>query len=249
MATYGTDTTLPPLVIVHGLFGSGRNWRAIARRMAARRRVVTPDLRNHGGSFHAASHSYEEMAADLARLVEALGGEADMIGHSMGGKAAMVLALTRPKMLRRLVVADIAPVAYDHSQAHLVEAMRALEPGQFESRAAADAALARHVDDPHLRAFLLQSLDLTAGKWRLNLEVLARDMPLITGFPPVHGRFTGPTLFLSGAESSYVLPTHRERIKLLFPNARFAKIPGAGHWLHAERPRAFIAVAEAFLND
>ena len=248
MTTYGEDETLPPVLIVHGLFGSGRNWRAIARRMARARRVATVDMRNHGQSPRADSQSYPEMAADLAEVIAALGGRADVLGHSMGGKAAMVLALSRPEMARRLLVADIAPVAYEHSLRHLVEAMQGLDLARINTREEADAALAREVEAPELRAFLLQSLDLKAKKWRLNLDVLGRDMELITGFPEIGGRFDGPVLFLSGTESDYVRPEHRARIRALFPRARFARIPGTGHWLHAERPRAFLAAAEAFFN-
>ena len=184
----------------------------------------------------------------LAEVIAALGGRADVLGHSMGGKAAMVLALSRPEMVRRLLVADIAPVAYEHSLRHLIEAMQGLDLARINTREEADAALARTVEAPELRAFLLQSLDLKAKKWRLNLDVLGRDMELVTGFPETRGRFDGPVLFLSGAESDYVRPEHRARIQALFPRARFARIPGAGHWLHAERPRAFLAAAEVFFN-
>ena len=248
MTTYGEDTNQPPVLIVHGLFGSGRNWRAIAKRMARGRRVVTVDMRNHGSSPWADSQSYPDMAGDLAEVIASIGGQADVLGHSMGGKAAMVLALDAPGLVRRLLVADIAPVAYAHSQSHLIRAMRGLDLASLESRNAADAALSAEIDSPQVRAFLLQSLDLEARRWRLNLDVLERDMGLITGFPEVSGQFGGPVLFLSGKESDYVQPEHRAQIKSLFPRARFAKIPGAGHWLHAERPRAFIAAAEAFLN-
>ena len=253
MTTYGEDADdgdagRPPLLIVHGLFGSGRNWRAIARRMARLRRVTTVDMRNHGDSPRADSQSYADMADDLAETIGALGGQADVLGHSMGGKAAMVLALSRPQLVRRLLVADIAPVAYAHSQNHLIAAMRGLDLARIGSRSQADEALSASIDSPQLRAFLLQSLDLEARRWRLNLDVLERDMALITGFPEIEGRFDGPSLFLSGKDSDYVRAEHRARIKALFANARFAKIPGAGHWLHAERPRAFIAAAEAFFN-
>jgi len=252
MTTYGEDSTLPPVLIVHGLFGSGRNWRAIARRMARLRICVTVDMRNHGASARADSQSYPDMAGDLAEIIGEIargnGGKADVLGHSMGGKAAMLLALERPDLVRRLLVADIAPVAYAHSQNHLIAAMRGLDLAQVSRRTEADTALQKQIESPQVRAFLLQSLDLEARRWLLNLDVLERDMDLITGFPQVTGRFEGPTLFLTGKDSDYVRGEHRAEIKRLFPNAVFAKIPGAGHWLHAERPRAFIAAAEAFLN-
>ncbi len=248
MTTYGDDAAGPPVLIVHGLFGSGRNWRVIAKRLAESRRIITPDMRNHGTSFRAQSHSYPDMAADLAKVIAHLNTPVDIIGHSMGGKAAMLLALTKPQLVRRLLVADIAPVAYGHSQNHLIDAMCALPLSGLTNRSAADIALSAAISEQSTRAFLLQSLDLQAAKWRLNLGVLRREMSLITGFPDITSQFNGPVLFLSGANSYYVRPEHRPLIKRLFPAARQAKIPDAGHWLHAENPRAFGAAAHAFLN-
>ena len=237
-----------PVLIVHGLFGSARNWGVIAKRLSGTRRVLSVDMRNHGQSFRAASQSYADMAGDLARVIEAHGGKADVIGHSMGGKAAMMLALTRPDLLCKLVVADIAPVGYGHTQAHLIDAMQALDLDAISTRSEADAALAAEVDEPGVRAFLLQSLDVRAKRWLLNLDVLRAEMDAIIGWPSPEGRFDGPSLFLSGGASDYVLPEHRAGIKALFPAARFAKIPGAGHWLHAEKPREFEAALAAFLT-
>lgn len=242
----------PALLIVHGLFGSGRNWRAIARRLAEARRVVTVDLRNHAGSPWSDRHAYPDLAADLAAVIAAEGAPMDVLGHSMGGKAAMRLALERPELVNRLIVADIAPVAYGHSQNHLIEAMRGLDLTGLTDRRAADARLAATVPDPGVRAFLLQSLDLRAQppRWRLNLDALQAAMAEIVGWPDPAGLppFAGPTLFLAGALSDYLRPEHRPVIKALFPQAKQAKIPGAGHWLHADRPRAFEAAVQAFLG-
>ncbi len=248
MTIFGQDETRPPVLIVHGLFGSARNWRVIAKRMAEARRVITVDMRNHGTSFQAPSHNYHDLAGDLAGLIENLGRPVDLVGHSMGGKAAMVLALSDPQLVRRLLVADIAPVSYDHSQSHLIEAMRNLDLSGKVTRTEADALLARDIDTPELRAFLLQSFDVQNQRWRLNLDTLERDMALITGFPQITGQFDGPTLMLSGATSDYVRPDYRPGIKSLFPAVKYAKIPGAGHWLHAEKPREFIAAAQVFLS-
>lgn len=241
---------LAPLLIVHGLFGSARNWGVIARRMAASRDVIAVDMRNHGESPRFPSQSYPEMAADLAEVIRETGGPMDVMGHSMGGKAAMQLALTEGGLVNRLVVADIAPVAYGHDQTRHIEAMRGLDLTGVTTRGEADRRLAETVDDAGLRAFFLQSLDLKANPpaWRLNLDVLEADMAKIVGWPGTQGRFDGPTLFLSGAESSYVRPEHRETIRTLFPAARFAKIPGAGHWLHAEKPREFEETLRVFLS-
>jgi esterase len=245
-----TPADAPPLVIAHGLYGSARNWGVIARRLADRRDVVAVDMRNHGLSPRHETQSYPEMAADLAQVIEGLGQRADILGHSMGGKAAMVLALTRPDLIRKLIVADIAPVAYTHDQTRHVLAMRGIPLARVTTRAEADASLATAVDDPALRAFFLQSLDFRnqPPEWRLNLDILGLEMPKIVGWPDITGQFTGPTLFLTGADSSYVRPEHRDTIRALFPKARFAKIPGAGHWLHAEQPRAFEETVRVFLE-
>ncbi|THD81474.1 alpha/beta fold hydrolase [Aliigemmobacter aestuarii] len=241
----------PPLVIAHGLFGSGRNWGVIARRMAEDREVIAVDMRNHGDSPRRSTHDYPGMAADLAEVIQTLGGQADLMGHSMGGKAAMQLALTRPDLIRRLVVADIAPVAYGHDQSRHIDAMRTLPLDEVTSRGEADRLLAAAVPDDSLRAFFLQSLDLKAEggpRWKLNLDTLEAEMPKIVGWPGTTGEFPRPALFLTGATSHYVLPEHRPAIMALFPKARFARIPGAGHWLHAEKPREFEETMRAFLN-
>lgn len=235
------DPSLPKLLIVHGLFGSGRNWGVIAKRLSDRFHVIAPDMRNHGDSPWFDSNSYEDMAGDLAALLD---GPTDVVGHSMGGKASMMLALKFPNLIKRLVVADIAPVGYSHTQSHNIDAMRAVDLSQVTRRS--EAAPLLEVED-NVKAFLLQSLDVSEKRWRLNLDVLERDMEKIIGFPQVDGEFDGPALFLSGADSDYVLPEHRPTIKALFPQAKFAKIPGAGHWLHADKPREFEAALRAFL--
>lgn len=235
-----------PLVIAHGLFGSARNWGVIAKRMAQTRRVICVDMRNHAGSFWSDDMSYEAMASDLTEVLGDVEG-ADLLGHSMGGKAAMVAALNGAP-IRRLVVADIAPVSYTHTQARLIDAMEALDLSTIATRSDADAALSLQVEEAAVRAFLLQSLDVRAGRWSLNLSALRESMGAIIGFPEITASAALPTLFLSGALSDYVQPEARPRIKALFPAAKFAKIPGAGHWLHAEKPREFEAAIKAFLE-
>ncbi len=243
-----------PLVIVHGLFGSARNWGAIARALSDQRDVVTVDQRNHGESPWAPSHTYADMAEDLAQVIGAEiapGGRAvDLLGHSMGGKAVMALALARPGLVARLVVADIAPVPYAHDNTRHIHHMRDLDLSPPRTRAEMDRRLALVEPDAGQRAFFLQSLDLRADppRWRLNLDVLEAFMPQITGWPSIRGRFDGRCLFLSGARSSYVLPEHRPAILAQFPHARFVRIPGAGHWLHADAPRAFAETVQVFLS-
>lgn len=233
-----------PLLIAHGLYGSARNWGVVAKRLSDDREVRAVDMRNHGESPWFPSHGYADMAGDLGDVIEA---RSDVLGHSMGGKAAMVLALSHPEKVRKLVVADIAPVAYGHTQLPLIEAMRRVDLSAVETRGEADRQLQADVPEPGVRAFLLQSLDVKNRRWRLNLDVLADEMDRIVGFPEIEGRFEGPALFLTGATSDYVRPEHRDRIRALFPRARFAKIPGAGHWLHADKPREFEAAVAAFL--
>ncbi|GLS86744.1 esterase [Cypionkella aquatica] len=240
----------PDLLIVHGLFGSARNWGVIGRHLATDRSVHLVDMRNHGQSPRAATQSYGDMAGDLAEVITAIGAPMDVLGHSMGGKAAMQLALTSAALIRKLVVADIAPVAYSHDQSQYIQAMRAMDLQGLTARSEADARLALTVPDPALRAFFLQSLDLKASPpaWRLNLDVLEAEMAKIVGWPGTQGRFDGETLFLTGALSSYVKADYRDAIRALFPKSHFAKLPGAGHWLHAERPREFEQAVQVFLN-
>lgn len=245
---HGTATAEPDLLIVHGLFGSGRNWGAIAKKLSATRRILCVDQRNHGLSPWYDSHSYEDMAGDLAEVITAQGKPMDVLGHSMGGKAAMVLALTRPELVNRLIVADIAPVTYTHDQNQNIEAMRAVDLSKVTKRSDAMAQLAEHLDDTTLQTFFTQSLDVKEQRWRLNLDVLDREMPKILDFPEVGTSYGGPTLFLSGATSDYVTHAYRPTIREKFPKARFAKITGAGHWLHAEKPREFIASVQAWLD-
>lgn len=246
---YGTDTAAPPLVIAHGLYGSGRNWGVIAKRLSDRGRVVTPDMRNHGLSPRADSHSYADLAADLAEVISQIGAPVDLCGHSMGGKAAMALALTQPSLIRRLIVADIAPVAYGHTQAMFIDAMRAVDLNTVSRRSDAESQLAAAGVERALQSFFTQSLDVPNKRWRLNLDALEAEMPKIIGWPDdLTGSFDGPTLFLMGGASDYVQRDHRAPIKTLFPNARFAKLPNAGHWLHAEKPREFEAALRVFLD-
>lgn len=239
-----------PLIIAHGLFGSARNWNAIAKRLSDERPVQVVDMRNHGSSPWADSQTYADMADDLAEIITENGGIADVLGHSMGGKAAMVLALNNPDLVSHLVVGDIAPVAYHHTQAPLIDAMRSVDLSRVSTRRDADAQLAARVPDAPVRAFLLQSLDLTGPRprWRLNLGVLDRYMDQIIGFPQMDDQFTGPTLFLRGAASDYIREQHKPLIKSIFPASKVETIDGAGHWLHADAPRPFEASIRAFLT-
>lgn len=240
-----------PVALLHGLFGAGSNLRALQRRLAGRFRVITLDLRNHGASPHAPGMSYEALAGDVVETLAARGAwPGALLGHSMGGKVAMRAALDDPAGVRRLVVADIAPVAYGARFRAYAEAMLALDLSPGLSRAAAGAALAEAVPDRALRAFLLQNLRPgPAPAWRIGLAEIASALPSIEDWedPPAGRRYEGPALFVSGARSPYVRPEHRPLIRALFPHARFATVKEAGHWLHADNPEGFAGVVEGFL--
>ena len=247
------DAAVPPVVLLHGLFGSAGNWGAIQKRLAQRgRRVLARDLRNHGASPHDRRMDYGTMAADVAETLHGLGASpAAVVGHSMGGKVAMRLALDRPEAVRRLLVADVAPVRYEPHFRTIAAAMQDMPIGPGLSRATADAMLADAVADQRVRTFLLQNLRLGERPgWRIGLDEIAASLAGdIEGWDAPEGiRYGGPVLFLSGGRSDYVRPEHREVIRALFPRVRFVTLRDAGHWLHADDPAGFIATVEAFLT-
>jgi esterase len=242
----------PPLGILHGLFGSGRNWAGIAQRLAAHHRVIALDLRNHGASPWADSMDYGELAADVHETLQALGCRRyALLGHSMGGKTAMVVALGHGAAVERLIVVDIAPAAYEARHLGYARAMRALDLRHVSRRGDADARLAAAVPDAAERAFLLQNLVFEGDRprWRINLAAIEHGMSALTGFPamPPGVRYGGPALFVAGGRSDYLRPEHEPEIRRLFPAARIALVADAGHWLHAERPQAFLDLVEPFL--
>ncbi len=237
-----------PLVLLHGLLGQARNFGGIQRRLAARHRVIALDLRNHGASPHAPGMTYRAMAEDVRETLAALDAvPAAVVGHSMGGKVAMALALTAPAAVARLMVADIAPVPNPPRFGPMIAAMRALTLHDGMSRAEADAALAAAVPEPGMRAFVLQNLRFGGvPEWKPDLAAIADGLPDILGWPEFDATYAGPTLFLGGTASDYILPEHRPLIRALFPRARIAMLKDAGHWLHADNPEGFLAVVESF---
>jgi pimeloyl-ACP methyl ester carboxylesterase len=247
--SFGEISDKPSILLVHGLFGSARNWRAIARNLATERRVHVVDMRNHGDSFWDDSQSYHDMANDLAVVIEHIGEHIDVLGHSMGGKAGMILALTRPELLNRLLVIDIAPKTYEHDQVSNIEIMKSLDLDAFTRRSEADVLLAHSVSDPMLRAFFLQSVIIAqeGNRWQLNLNALSENMDHIIGFPQCSGSFPRPCLFLRGGQSEYVNDTDMDEIYDLFPLATLRTIEGAGHWVQAEATRAFLSEIKDFL--
>lgn len=243
-----------PALVLHGLFGSGVNWRTIARRLETRLECHLVDQRNHGRSPHARGMTYPALAADVLAYLDAHGfDEAGFIGHSMGGKTAMTLALLAPERVRWLIVADIAPARSPSDHRPILDALMSLPLDALDSRSGADAALSSSIRETGLRQFLLQNLvSGDAGlRWRIDLEAIAEALPDLTGFPPPTpgAVYEGPTLFMRGERSDYLTPRHEPGIRALFPSASIATIAGAGHWLHAERPAEVTARIARFLDE
>ena len=245
-----------PLLILHGLLGSGRNWLGPARKLnAAGRRVVMADLRNHGQSPWGRPMTYAAMAEDVAELIRRLGaGPVDLLGHSMGGKAAMTLAMAQPDPIARLVLVDIAPVAYGHrSFADYIAAMRAVDLRTVRRRGDADTALSASIEDVGMRAFLLQNLESDGAgglRWRVDLELLANSLPELVGWEEPAGArpFERPTAVLRGALSAYVREESYPDFRRLFPALDMVTIPQAGHWPHVEAAEPFLAALAGFLE-
>jgi pimeloyl-ACP methyl ester carboxylesterase len=241
-----------PVVLLHGLFGAASNWGRVQRRLSESHLVLALDARNHGASPHDPAFTYPVMAQDVLDTLDAQGiGAFALLGHSMGGKIAMHLALMAPMRVTRLLVADIAPVTYPPHFQDLAAAMLALELRPGLTRAEASAALAQAAPDPGVRSFVLQNLRFGATPdkppaWRNGLAEIAAGLPdiaLWTG----QGVYPGPVLVLRGERSDYILPEHRPLFRAHFPQARFATLRNAGHWLHADAPEAFLQTVGAFL--
>ncbi|MGZ4969949.1 MAG: alpha/beta fold hydrolase [Methylobacter sp.] len=243
------DSNNRPLIILHGFFASSRNWRQIAQRLAAHFHVYLPDMRNHGASPHDPLMNYPAMKADLLSFIDQRGLETvSLLGHSMGGKVAMWLALINPDKVDKLIVADIAPVSYKHSFDNTVSALKALPLAEISNRKQAEMLLTPQIPELGYRQFLLQNLILKDGRycWRIDLDIFQRMAPDIAAFPNADhlSPFTGKALFIAGADSDFIKP---EDIKSLFPDAVLSSIANAGHWLHVQQPDVFTALVEDFL--
>jgi pimeloyl-ACP methyl ester carboxylesterase len=258
LATRTVGDVGPHVVLLHGLFGQGKNFATIASRLAATgHRVTTVDLPNHGRSGWTPTQDYGAMADGIAELLAGFAEQVVLVGHSMGGKTAMTVALRRPDLLRALVVVDIAPVDYPAERpgspfARYIAAMQAIDVDALRTRGEADAALTEAVPEAGVRGFLLQSLvrDGERWRWRLNLDVLRDGLDGLVHFPePAPGAvFDGPVLWIAGADSSYVRAEDRPRMDALFPQTRLVRIKGAGHWVHSEQPAVFLDVLTRFVD-
>ncbi len=250
---YG-DAADPPIVLLHGLFGSSSNWGSIAKYLAERYFVLVPDLRNHGQSPHDPDISYRAMVGDLLGLFDAQHiNAATLVGHSMGGKVSMHLALNYPQRVSALAVVDMSPVSYPHDFDNILAGFDAVDLQLVKNRSEADAQMATQIHARGIRAFLLQNLvKQTEGwGWRLNLEALAARQAEITGFPeqPDGASYDGPASFIYGELSDYVKPAYLTTIKRFFPNAGLCPVAAAGHWVYAEQPEGFRDCLEAFLSS
>jgi len=251
-----TEQGLPqgsPIVILHGLFGSKRNWGAVAKSLSTTHRVFTLDLRNHGESPWVDGMTYEALAADVAQFIYHHGLEScTVLGHSMGGKTAMMLALRKPELVSRLVVVDIAPVQRETDIGAYIKVMANVPLETCKSRTDVEDHISHAVTNIGIRQFLLQNLIREDHKfqWRLNLAALDSGMKDIADFKalPHETHYPGPTQFITGGKSDYVLPHHKSTINTLFPKARIATIKGASHWVHAESHDDFMGVLNDFLG-
>lgn len=248
-----------PLVFIHGLFGSGTNWRSIAREFASERQTYVLDLRNHGNSKHLPSHTYLELASDIQEFVMSEGLQNYILcGHSMGGKAVMTNALMSSDLiaddqLKAIIVLDIAPVAYKHSHSNNLAALKQLDIETLTSRAEADKLLQASIPNAGVRLFLLQSLERTESgfRWKLNLNTLDEYMSDIVGYPShllTDKQFNKPALFTYGADSDFVQAGSHALIKKWFPQAQLDEIKGAGHWIHIDQREAMMASIRHFVN-
>ncbi|KAB2898908.1 MAG: alpha/beta fold hydrolase [Burkholderiaceae bacterium] len=243
----------PPLVLLHGLFGSAAQWHHIAVPLSARSRVLAVDLRNHGLSPHADAMDYESMAGDLCELLDAQGVErARIAGHSMGGKVAMAFAQLHPGHTEALAVLDIAPVAYHNHFSALVCAALRLNLAGAGSRGEVDRQLERFVPSVRLRAMLLQNLVWRDGRlaWRIHWLGIGGSLPQLLDFPArlLRSPSSVEALFVRGGASDYVPPRHEDAILALFPRARIVELAEAGHWLHADQPAALVQLLADWMD-
>lgn len=241
----------PPLVILHGLFGSLDNWFSIAKELVEHYTLYLVDQRNHGDSPHSNEWNYGVMVEDLRELLDAEGLDSVyLMGHSMGGKTVMNFAVQYPERVSKLIVGDIAPRYYPIHHQVILEGLNALDLSQLQSRKEADDLLAPYIPELGIRQFLLKSLgrDANGFAWKINLSVITQHIEEVGKALDEETVFEGPTLFLGGANSSYIQEKDLSDMKRHFPNCTWISIPNAGHWLHAEQPQAVVAEMRKFLG-
>lgn len=241
-----------PIVLLHGLFGSLENLGVIARQLQDKFQIISIDLPDHGQSPRSKQFKYQDYAAAVVNTLHHLGmSQGGFLGHSMGGKVAMNIALSSPEIVTKLLVADIAPVAYEPRHDNVFCGLNAVDLSKIATRSDADKQMAEHINEAGVRQFLLKSLEKTAQGfgWKFNLALLQRDYHALSQGIESNTRFEGPTLFVKGGNSNYITAEHQAKILRLFPNATAKIINDTGHWLHAEKPFVFAGIAERFFTS
>lgn len=249
---YGDLNQQRPLLVLHGLLGSLDNWHTFAKSQEGKRPIVALDLRNHGNSPHVAGMAYQEMVGDVNEVLTHLGiRDYDLMGHSMGGKVAMVMALQHAAHLQRLIVVDIAPKVNPPRHQDLLQVMLTMPLATIKNRKQADEWLIPVVNHPFERGFLLKNLGRRSDGsfyWQCNLSEIVRHYLKICGFPQLEAQFTAPTLFIRGGQSDYVQDSDWPAIQQLFPNAQLNTLATAGHLPHVQTPGEFTTLVEQFLD-
>ena len=249
---FRTLGTGQPLLIMHGVFGSSDNWQTLGKEFASKFKVYLIDLRNHGKSPHSEEFNYAAMAEDIRELLdEELIEQAHILGHSMGGKVAMQFATQHPAKVQKLIVVDIAPKTYPPHHQQIFEGFKAVDLANLTSRKEADDQMAAVITNFGIRQFILKNLDRNAVgqfQWKLNLEVIERAVDEVGAGLAQEAAFDGETLFIGGGNSDYILPQDHGLIQALFPHAEITSIAGAGHWVHAEKPRELKEQVLRFLS-
>ena len=239
------------LVILHGLFGMLDNWQGLAKQFGPLFETHIVDQRNHGKSFHAETHNYELMCIDLMNYLDARDlDKVFLLGHSMGGKTAMMFAAKFPERVEKLVVVDIAPKYYAPHHQEILAGLNAVEKAKVQSRKEADKLLSQYFSESGIRQFLLKNLCWRTKEdlaFKFNLDVLSKEIQNVGEAIFDNAVFTEPTLFIDGETSNYILEEDVELIEKHFPDAEIVQISNAGHWVHAENPQDFFDEVSRFL--
>lgn len=250
---YGAELPGTPLLVFHGLFGMLDNWGSFGKEMGELFPVHLIDLRNHGKSFHSEEMSHDDLAHDISHYMEFHGIEkANLLGHSLGGKAVMQFAVKYPVKVEKLIVVDISPKAYPPHHQGILKALQSVDFEKTETRQEVEESLQQYIPEKTVIQFLTKNLYWTDDKklaWRFNLNTLADKYSQFVSNAIKFGVFSGETLFIAGAKSNYILPQDEFLIKQQFPAAKIVQIANAGHWVQAENPTDFSTAVLEFLQE
>ncbi|MCK4559623.1 MAG: alpha/beta fold hydrolase [Calditrichia bacterium] len=240
-----------PVVILHGLFGISDNWLTIAKQLSSSHHCYILDMRNHGRSPNSQDLNYDDMVEDIYEFLTDFGlRTVSFIGHSMGGMVAMKFAFEYSHRIEKLVIVDIAPKSYPALHQNILKGLQSIPIDKIKSRREADEFLKEYVSSHKTRQFLLKNLyrkDDNSYAWRVNLEVIYDHASDIGHGISTDHTYEKPTLFIRGEKSDYILPEDEQRIIEIFPHASIIEIPGATHWVHAEKPSEFLVALRSFL--